>query len=124
MESAPQTYHLKVDSSGRILLPSDARERHRIANGDTVVVTTGREKGKRGTVLRINHYPPESEAVRMKLRALTLDDVDFRLVAGRRMIQCLRKDRHHALEFEPDSPAALWNLALAVELDGDLQEAA
>jgi AbrB family looped-hinge helix DNA binding protein len=39
MVSAPQTYHLKVDSSGRILLPSDARERHRIANGDTVVVT-------------------------------------------------------------------------------------
>jgi len=39
MESAPQTYHLKVDSSGRILLPSDARERHGIANGDTVVVT-------------------------------------------------------------------------------------
>ena len=39
MDSAPQTYHLKVDSSGRILLPSDARERHRIANGDTVVVT-------------------------------------------------------------------------------------
>jgi bifunctional DNA-binding transcriptional regulator/antitoxin component of YhaV-PrlF toxin-antitoxin module len=38
MESPPQTYHLKVDSSGRILLPSDARERHRIANGDTVVV--------------------------------------------------------------------------------------
>ncbi len=39
MGSAPQTYHLKVDSSGRILLPSDARERHRIANGDTVIVT-------------------------------------------------------------------------------------
>ena len=39
MERAPQTYHLKVDSSGRILLPSDARERHRIANGDTVIVT-------------------------------------------------------------------------------------
>jgi AbrB family looped-hinge helix DNA binding protein len=38
MESAPQTYHLKVDSSGRILLPSETRERHRIANGDTVVV--------------------------------------------------------------------------------------
>jgi AbrB family looped-hinge helix DNA binding protein len=38
MENPPQTYHLKVDSSGRILLPSDARERHRIANGDTVVV--------------------------------------------------------------------------------------
>lgn len=39
MESAPQTYHLKVDSSGRILLPSDARERHGISNGDTIVVT-------------------------------------------------------------------------------------
>jgi AbrB family looped-hinge helix DNA binding protein len=39
MDSAPRTYHLRVDSSGRILLPSDARERHRIANGDTVVIT-------------------------------------------------------------------------------------
>jgi len=38
MESASQTYHLKVDSSGRLLLPADARERHRIATGDTVVV--------------------------------------------------------------------------------------
>jgi len=34
-----QVYHLKVDSSGRILLPSEARERHRIASGDTLVVT-------------------------------------------------------------------------------------
>jgi AbrB family looped-hinge helix DNA binding protein len=38
MQNEPQFYHLKVDSSGRILLPSRARERRHIANGDTVVV--------------------------------------------------------------------------------------
>ena len=38
MQSEPQFYHLKVDSSGRILLPSSARERRHIANGDTVIV--------------------------------------------------------------------------------------
>jgi AbrB family looped-hinge helix DNA binding protein len=36
--TAPQVYRVKVDSSGRILLPSDARERRHIANGDTVIV--------------------------------------------------------------------------------------
>jgi AbrB family looped-hinge helix DNA binding protein len=30
-------YHVKVDSSGRIVLPSEVRERHRIATGDTLV---------------------------------------------------------------------------------------
>jgi AbrB family looped-hinge helix DNA binding protein len=40
MELAPsQVYHLKVDSSGRVLLPAEARERHRIVGGDTLVVT-------------------------------------------------------------------------------------
>jgi len=38
MQSEPQFYHLKVDSSGRILLPSSARERRHIANGDTEIV--------------------------------------------------------------------------------------
>jgi AbrB family looped-hinge helix DNA binding protein len=38
MPSGRQTYHLKVDSSGRIVLPADARDRQHIANGDTVVV--------------------------------------------------------------------------------------
>jgi AbrB family looped-hinge helix DNA binding protein len=38
MPSERQTYHLKVDSSGRIVLPADARDRQHIANGDTVVV--------------------------------------------------------------------------------------
>jgi AbrB family looped-hinge helix DNA binding protein len=33
-----QTYHLKVDSSGRIVLPADARARNHIAEGDTVIV--------------------------------------------------------------------------------------
>jgi AbrB family looped-hinge helix DNA binding protein len=33
-----QVYNLKVDSSGRIALPSEARERRHIATGDTVVV--------------------------------------------------------------------------------------
>jgi hypothetical protein len=41
----------------------------------------------------------QTETPRMQLRPLELDDTDLRLVASRRMIQCLRTDRHHALEF-------------------------
>ena len=41
----------------------------------------------------------QSETSRMQLRPLALDDTDLRLVASRRMIQCLRTNRHHALEF-------------------------
>jgi AbrB family looped-hinge helix DNA binding protein len=33
-----QTYHLKVDASGRIVLPAEARVRNNIAEGDTVTV--------------------------------------------------------------------------------------
>jgi AbrB family looped-hinge helix DNA binding protein len=33
-----QVYNLRVDSSGRIVLPADARDRQHIASGDTVVV--------------------------------------------------------------------------------------
>ena len=38
MDVERQTYHLKVDASGRIVLPADARARYHIAEGDTVVV--------------------------------------------------------------------------------------
>lgn len=38
MPSEQQVYHLKVDSSGRIVLPADARDRQHISSGDTVVV--------------------------------------------------------------------------------------
>ena len=38
MPTERQTYHLKVDSSGRIVLPADARARNHIAEGDTVIV--------------------------------------------------------------------------------------
>ena len=38
MQSTPQVYRLKVDTSGRIVLPTEARERNHIAGGDTVVV--------------------------------------------------------------------------------------
>jgi AbrB family looped-hinge helix DNA binding protein len=38
MKSERQTYHLKVDSSGRIVLPAEERNRNRISEGDTVVV--------------------------------------------------------------------------------------
>ena len=38
MQEKQQVYHLKVDSSGRIVLPADARARNHIAEGDTVVV--------------------------------------------------------------------------------------
>ncbi len=38
MESEKQIYHVKLDSSGRLLIPSELRERHGIASGDTLVV--------------------------------------------------------------------------------------
>jgi AbrB family looped-hinge helix DNA binding protein len=38
MSADHQVYHLKVDSSGRIVLPVDTRERLHITGGDTVVV--------------------------------------------------------------------------------------
>jgi AbrB family looped-hinge helix DNA binding protein len=38
MPGEQQVYNLKVDSSGRIALPSDVRQRRHIENGDTVVV--------------------------------------------------------------------------------------
>lgn len=38
MDATPQIYRLKVDTSGRIVLPTEARERNHIAGGDTVVV--------------------------------------------------------------------------------------
>lgn len=41
MDNANHVYRLKVDSSGRLLLPTEARDRHQIANGDTVVVLDG-----------------------------------------------------------------------------------
>jgi AbrB family looped-hinge helix DNA binding protein len=34
----PRIYHTKVDSSGRIVLPAEARQRNHIAEGDTVVL--------------------------------------------------------------------------------------
>jgi hypothetical protein len=40
-----------------------------------------------------------SQAGKFPLRPLTPDEVDLRLIAGGRLIECLRKDRHHALEF-------------------------
>lgn len=38
MPDKQQIYNLKVDSSGRIALPSEARQRRHISTGDTVVV--------------------------------------------------------------------------------------
>jgi AbrB family looped-hinge helix DNA binding protein len=38
MQGEQQIYHLKVDASGRIVLPAEARERNHIAEGDTLVV--------------------------------------------------------------------------------------
>jgi AbrB family looped-hinge helix DNA binding protein len=39
MQGEQEVYHLKVDASGRIVLPADARQRNRIAEGDTVIIT-------------------------------------------------------------------------------------
>jgi bifunctional DNA-binding transcriptional regulator/antitoxin component of YhaV-PrlF toxin-antitoxin module len=38
MEGEPRVYHVKLDSSGRLLIPSEARERHQMSAGDTMVV--------------------------------------------------------------------------------------
>ena len=38
MQTESQVYQLKVDSSGRIVLPAESRARNRIAEGDTVTV--------------------------------------------------------------------------------------
>jgi AbrB family looped-hinge helix DNA binding protein len=38
MSGQEQVYNLKVDASGRIAIPSEARERYHITSGDTVVV--------------------------------------------------------------------------------------
>ena len=38
MQDQQQVYRLKVDSSGRVPLPAEARDRRHIAHGDTVVI--------------------------------------------------------------------------------------
>jgi AbrB family looped-hinge helix DNA binding protein len=38
MQTEPQVYRLKVDNSGRIVLPAELRQQHHIAEGDTIVV--------------------------------------------------------------------------------------
>jgi AbrB family looped-hinge helix DNA binding protein len=38
MQTEPQVYRLKVDNSGRIVLPADLRQQNHIAEGDTIVV--------------------------------------------------------------------------------------
>jgi AbrB family looped-hinge helix DNA binding protein len=43
MQDGQQVYHLKVDASGRIVLPADARQRNHIAEGDTVIITEDAE---------------------------------------------------------------------------------
>lgn len=43
MDTENHVYRLKVDSSGRLLLPTEVRDRHQIAGGDTIVVLDGVE---------------------------------------------------------------------------------
>jgi AbrB family looped-hinge helix DNA binding protein len=38
MQEEQQVYQVKVDSSGRVALPAELRERHHIIQGDTVIV--------------------------------------------------------------------------------------
>jgi AbrB family looped-hinge helix DNA binding protein len=38
MQTEHQVYRLKVDTSGRIVLPADLRQKNHIAEGDTIVV--------------------------------------------------------------------------------------
>jgi AbrB family looped-hinge helix DNA binding protein len=46
MQGETQVYRLKVDASGRIVLPAEARARKHIAEGDTVIITED-DKGLR-----------------------------------------------------------------------------
>jgi AbrB family looped-hinge helix DNA binding protein len=43
MAPGSRVYHLKVDSSGRIVLPADLRARHGIVEGDTVILVDDAE---------------------------------------------------------------------------------
>jgi AbrB family looped-hinge helix DNA binding protein len=43
MQEQPQVYRLKVDSSGRVALPAEARDRHHLAHGDTVVIVDDKQ---------------------------------------------------------------------------------
>ena len=44
MQHEQRVYPIKVDASGRILLPAEVRKRYHIASGDTVIlVDDGRE---------------------------------------------------------------------------------
>ena len=43
MQGEQQVYHLKVDASGRIVLPAEARQRNHIAEGDTIIITEDAE---------------------------------------------------------------------------------
>ena len=38
MDSAKQVFHVKLDSSGRLLIPSESRERYHMESSDTLVV--------------------------------------------------------------------------------------
>lgn len=38
MDSTNQVFHIKLDSSGRLLIPAEARERYQIESSDTLVV--------------------------------------------------------------------------------------
>jgi AbrB family looped-hinge helix DNA binding protein len=38
MNTSTQTYHLKIDAAGRVVLPAETRERYHIAAGDTLVM--------------------------------------------------------------------------------------
>jgi AbrB family looped-hinge helix DNA binding protein len=38
MQTETQVYRLKVDTSGRIVLPADLRQQNHISEGDTIVV--------------------------------------------------------------------------------------
>jgi hypothetical protein len=70
----------------------------------------------RGSMLRaLNSQTPQ-----LRLRPLDPQAIDLRLVAGGRMIECLRTDRHHALEFagEGDGPTFFLPTMIGVTAAG------
>jgi hypothetical protein len=59
-----------------------------------------------------------SQAAELRLRPLKPAELDLRLVAGGRMIECLRADRTHALEFSGEEGQAFFLPAMIGISDG------
>ncbi len=76
----PRIFHAKVDSSGRIVIPAEARSRNRIKEGDTLVVV---EDDHGLHVKSLDHAVAEAQAHFCKVIPANVSLVD-ELIAERR----------------------------------------